>query len=154
MEKMKVWWKWRCLGVMVLVLATLSYKCESQEDMSCVRQLSPCLKYLKGSGEPPSSCCDPLKSMIESNPRCLCSMVSRRGSSAAEQAGINMTAAQELPGRCGQNVNPIACLAGNNNRGATVPSSAASRPSVELTVMLLSVALPAMFHILCTINSS
>ncbi|KAK9131158.1 hypothetical protein Sjap_011645 [Stephania japonica] len=86
-------------------------------------------------------------------------MVSRKRSLAAEQAGINMTVAQELPGRCGQNVNPIACLAGYsvgsaNNRGAMVPSSAARSLSVELTLMLLSVALPAMLHILCTLNSS
>lgn len=35
-----------------------------------------------------------------------------KGSNAAEEAGINVTQAQELPGRCGQAVNPISCLKG------------------------------------------
>ncbi|CAL5390326.1 unnamed protein product [Camellia sinensis] len=30
---------------------------------------------------------------------------------AAQQYGINLTDAQQLPGRCGQHVNLIACLA-------------------------------------------
>ena len=48
--------------------------------------------------------------MIRNNPECLCRMISNRGSSKAEQAGINVNDAQMLPARCGEHVNPIACL--------------------------------------------
>ncbi|KAI3725958.1 hypothetical protein L1987_65754 [Smallanthus sonchifolius] len=81
---------------------------------ACLNQLLPCLSYLNNNQQagrdPPGSCCDPLKSVIKSNPECLCSMISNQGTKNAERAGINVTQAQELPGRCGQHVNPISCL--------------------------------------------
>lgn len=80
---------------------------------ACMNQLLPCLNYLSNqqSGRDPlDSCCDPLKSVIKSNPECLCSMISNQGTKNAERAGINVTKAQELPARCGQRVNPISCL--------------------------------------------
>ncbi|KAJ0711416.1 putative plant non-specific lipid-transfer protein/Par allergen [Helianthus annuus] len=80
---------------------------------TCVNQLVPCLSYLNNQQQgrdPPDSCCDPLKSVIKSNPECLCSMISNQGTKNAERAGINVTQAQELPARCGQRVNPISCV--------------------------------------------
>ncbi|XP_014509950.2 lipid transfer-like protein VAS [Vigna radiata var. radiata] len=82
----------------------------SAQDSSCLNKLSPCLSYLNGSEDPPDSCCEPLKSVIESDAECLCSLVSNRGTRQAENAGINVTQAQQLPGRCGQHVNPLSCL--------------------------------------------
>ncbi|XP_071713000.1 non-specific lipid transfer protein GPI-anchored 30 [Rutidosis leptorrhynchoides] len=79
----------------------------------CMNQLLPCLNYLnnqRNQQDPPNSCCEPLKSVIKSNPECLCSMISNQGTTEAEIAGINVTKAQELPARCGQRVNPISCL--------------------------------------------
>ncbi|KAI3501004.1 hypothetical protein L1887_36834 [Cichorium endivia] len=79
----------------------------------CLNQLVPCVNYLSNEGQgkdPPDSCCDPLKSVIKSNPECLCSMISNQGTKNAERAGINVTKAQELPARCGERVNPISCL--------------------------------------------
>lgn len=82
----------------------------SAQDSSCLNKLSPCLNYLNGTEDPPDSCCEPLKSVIESDAECLCSLVSNRGTRQAEQAGININEAQQLPGRCGQHVNPLSCL--------------------------------------------
>ncbi|XP_026382265.1 serum factor response D-like [Papaver somniferum] len=84
---------------------------------------------------PPRSCCDPLLSVIKSSPECLCTMISNEVTSKAGEVGINITRAQELPAKCGQIVNPIACLAiaaaagNNNNRIMRSPSSAAAAAS-------------------------
>lgn len=71
------------------------------QDSSCLNKLAPCLNYLNGTQDPPDSCCDQLKSVIESDGACLCSLVSNKGTRQAEQAGININEAQKLPGRCG-----------------------------------------------------
>ncbi|KHN13400.1 lipid transfer-like protein VAS [Glycine soja] len=89
----------------------------SAQDSSCLNKVSPCLNYLNGTEDPPDSCCEPLKSVIESDAECLCSLVSNRGTRQAEQAGININEAQQLPGRCGQHVNPLSCL--TNSPGPT-----------------------------------
>lgn len=86
---------------------------QGQLDMSCFNQLSPCLNYLNATRDPPDSCCDPLKDMIKSDPQCICYMISNQGAFAAQMIGINTTEAQELPGRCGEHVNPLFCIAGN-----------------------------------------
>lgn len=108
MEKKKLW---ACYGI-VLILALANLVAEGwAQDTSCLNQLAPCLNYLNGTEDPPDSCCDPLKSVIKSDPKCLCSLVSNKGSSEAQQAGIDASEAQQLPGRCGQHVNPVACIA-------------------------------------------
>ncbi|KAI8009598.1 Lipid transfer-like protein VAS [Camellia lanceoleosa] len=53
-----------------------------------------CFNYLNVRGShdnPPDSCCNPLKSVIKSNPECLCSMISIKATNAAQQYGINLT---------------------------------------------------------------
>ncbi|PSS18260.1 Lipid transfer-like protein [Actinidia chinensis var. chinensis] len=113
--------------IMLAVLVADQGRADHQADTSCVNRLLPCLNYLNGTHDPPNSCCDPLKSVIKSNPECLCSMISIKGTKQAEEAGINVTEAQQLPGRCGQHVNPIACLtnaASPANSKNSVPNSA------------------------------
>ena len=102
--KLRAFW---CIAFLVLV-TWISRGCA--QDSSCLNKLAPCLNYLNGTRDPPDSCCDPLKSVIESDSECLCSLVSNRGTRQAEQAGININEAQNLPGRCGQRVNPLSCL--------------------------------------------
>ncbi|XWS30591.1 hypothetical protein CRYUN_Cryun24cG0131900 [Craigia yunnanensis] len=106
---------WACFSTLLLMLANLVPQGWGQDSTSCLNQLAPCLNYLNGSRDVPDSCCDPLKSVINSKPECLCSMISNKGSREAEQAGINVTEAQQLPGRCGQHVNPLVCLSGSPN---------------------------------------
>ncbi|XP_006399893.2 lipid transfer-like protein VAS [Eutrema salsugineum] len=100
-----------------LVLANFGIMQTSGQSVSCLNQLAPCLGYLNGTKEVPQVCCNPLKSVIRNNPECLCRMISNRGSSKAERAGINVNDAQMLPARCGEHVNPIACL--TRSRGST-----------------------------------
>lgn len=102
------------IAVAVAVAAVLLKGVGAQQNQQnwCINQLGPCLNYLNGNRDPPGSCCDPLKSIIKNNPQCLCSMITNQGTRQAEQAGINVTEAQTLPGRCGQHVNPLSCLKG------------------------------------------
>ncbi|KAL1820164.1 hypothetical protein ACET3Z_015033 [Daucus carota] len=81
-----------------------------QADRSCINELVPCLNYLNGTRDPQDDCCDPLKSVIKSNPECLCSLITNKGTKQAQEAGIDVNEAQQLPARCGQHVNPISCL--------------------------------------------
>ena len=105
---------WRNLVVVVAVATLLMLvregRAQQQQDRSCINKLLPCLSYLNGTRNPPDSCCDPLKDVIKSDPECLCRMASNQGTKQAENAGINVNEAQQLPGRCGQHVNPISCL--------------------------------------------
>ena len=98
------------IATALLVVANFGIMHTSGQGVSCLNQLAPCLNYLNGTKDVPEVCCNPLKSVIRNNPECLCRMISNRGSSKAEQAGINVNDAQMLPARCGEHVNPIACL--------------------------------------------
>lgn len=93
---------WTCL----LALCTLASMSRAQ-DSSCLNELVPCLQYINSKNTPSSSCCDPLKSLIRSDPQCLCSMLG--SSSATKQAGVNATQAQLLPARCGEKVTASMC---------------------------------------------
>ncbi|CAL9230201.1 unnamed protein product [Arabidopsis halleri] len=105
------------IAVALLLVAANSGMRTSGQSVSCLNQLAPCLNYLNGTKEVPQVCCNPLKSVIRNNPECLCRMISNRGSSQAERAGIDVNDAQMLPARCGEHVNPIACL--TRSRGST-----------------------------------
>ncbi|KAM7509338.1 hypothetical protein LguiA_019791 [Lonicera macranthoides] len=74
-------------------------RAQQRQDRSCINKLLPCLSYLNGTRNPPDSCCDPLKEVIKSDPECLCRMASNDGTKQAENAGINVNEAQQLPGR-------------------------------------------------------
>ncbi|CAN4110775.1 unnamed protein product [Withania somnifera] len=111
-------------------------------DSSCMNRLLPCMNFLNGSrGNPPESCCNPLREVIEKMPECLCQMVSIKGSNAAEQAGINVNEAQMLPAKCGQPVNYMGCLKGASNSGGY------SMRTISMK-MLLAVASLILFQVL------
>lgn len=97
------------LTAILAILASSVVQGQAQ-DTSCLNQLSPCINYLNGSRDPPSTCCDPLKDVISSNPECICSLISNQGAEQAKQMGINLTAAQQLPAKCGEAINPVGCL--------------------------------------------
>lgn len=98
-----------CMAFLLVHLSLLT-KAAMAQDNSCLNRLAPCLSYLNGTRDPPDSCCEPLKSVIQSDPQCLCGLVSNRGTKQAEEAGIDINEAQKLPAKCGQRVNPLSCL--------------------------------------------
>ncbi|CAK9317858.1 unnamed protein product [Citrullus colocynthis] len=119
----------------VLVLASgATMGIRQNQDTSCVNRLVPCLNYLNGTRNPPESCCNPLRSIIDSNPHCLCGLISREGSNRAEAAGIDINQAELLPARCGQHVNPLSCLTPNN----------AGLPSMSSTLQVITLAISTM----------
>lgn len=103
----------RHLVVVVLVMLTSNMPLSTAQDgSSCVNSLSPCMNYLNSTRDPPQSCCDPLKYVVQTNQQCLCRMISTQGAFQAQLLGINISQVEMLPERCGLRVNPIACLKG------------------------------------------
>ncbi|KAE8695696.1 Lipid transfer-like protein VAS [Hibiscus syriacus] len=132
--------------ILVIVANLAAVGCSQRQrsptGSSCINQLAPCLNYLNGNDDAdvPDSCCDPLKYVIKSQPECLCRMMSNRSSREAERAGINVTQAQQLPGRCGQHVNPLVCLSGSPNSKTSVENSAFPLfPSHSSTIIVAAI---------------
>lgn len=96
-----------------LILSSSLVQQSSAQNSECMQRLLPCMNYLNGTGNPPRSCCDPLKYLIKSEPECLCQMMSVNGANQAERAGINLTDAQQLPGKCGEHIDPLGCILGS-----------------------------------------
>ncbi|KAF7801506.1 lipid transfer-like protein VAS [Senna tora] len=107
---------------------------------ACLNRLAPCLSFLNGTDEPPRSCCQPLKSVIQSDAQCLCSIVSNEGARQAEQAGININDAQTLPARCGQRVNLLTCLA-NSPAGSQDSAQNSAAKSMHMSQGLITILL-------------
>ncbi|XP_068636150.1 non-specific lipid transfer protein GPI-anchored 30 [Aristolochia californica] len=116
-------WVWLCF----LTLAIFVFQSAAQ-DVSCLNQLVPCLNYLNSSRNPSSDCCDPLRSIIQSNPQCVCSNLN--GNTGAGQNGINVTEVLMLPAKCGLNVNAATCATDSSPRTSSPGSSPTTRTSV------------------------
>ncbi|CAJ2656254.1 unnamed protein product [Trifolium pratense] len=133
--------KLRSLCLITFIVLATNVSIGSAQDSSCLNKLAPCLNYLNGTQDPPHSCCDPLKSLIKSDAACLCSLASNRGSRQAEKAGININEAQNLPGRCGQHVNPLTCLTNSHGSKNSDNNSATKLINMSSLVMIISVML-------------
>lgn len=109
--KMEKAWVWCCC---MLAMAILASKSQAQ-DTTCMTQLIPCLNYLNSTNSrPPSDCCDPLRSVVKSNPQCLCNMISSNTASSG-QSSINVTQAMLLPSRCGVSISSATCAAASKH---------------------------------------
>lgn len=97
---------------LILILCSSPVQQSRAQNSDCNQRLLPCMNYMNGTRDPPRSCCDPLKYVIKYEPECLCRMISVRGANQAEQAGINLTNAQQLPGKCGEHIDPLGCILG------------------------------------------
>ncbi|OIT27920.1 lipid transfer-like protein vas, partial [Nicotiana attenuata] len=108
-----------------ICLLLLMIQSAEAQDRKCINKLLPCMKFLNGTrGNPPDSCCNPLKDVIKNMPECLCQEIDIKGSNAAKKAGIDINAAQMLPARCGQPVNYMGCLKGaSSSAGYSMKSS-------------------------------
>lgn len=74
---------------------------------ACLNQLVPCLQCINSTRTPSSSCCTLLRSLIDSDPGCLCSLL---GSiTLTKQAGVNVNQAIQLPKRCGEKATASLC---------------------------------------------
>ncbi|GFP95758.1 lipid transfer-like protein vas [Phtheirospermum japonicum] len=132
---------------MIIILSCMVSQNSAQvQRQQCMNELQPCINYINDNSRPPDSCCQPLDRVIKSMPECLCSLMTIQGANRAEQAGINITDAQTLPGRCGQRINPLGCVTGTPDRRSrdSVPNSFSSK----LKFQSLSIVLVFIFWIL------
>ncbi|XP_049373024.1 non-specific lipid transfer protein GPI-anchored 5-like [Solanum verrucosum] len=98
--------------------------------MNAFLSMYSCLSYVTGSTPktpPSSSCCSALSGVLQSQPRCLCTIANGGGSSLGVQ--INQTLALALPAACNLKTPPVSrCYAGNGpamspiSRGSPVGS--------------------------------
>nr|DAD34047.1 TPA_asm: hypothetical protein HUJ06_004687 [Nelumbo nucifera] len=143
--------------VVVVVALVLSVsECQAQQDSSCINEISPCLAFISET-KPPSSCCDPLKSVIKSKPQCLCDLIAANAANAT-QPRINVAQAQKLPAKCGTSFNASSCLAGSpsvnntanggtssvNNTANGTATSSSSQFSPELLVAMATCNIPCL----------
>ncbi|KAI3783054.1 hypothetical protein L2E82_13116 [Cichorium intybus] len=86
--------------------------------------LAPCLTFVSGNSSIPSaSCCSQLSSVVQGQPRCLCSLLNGGGANLG--ISINQTRALSLPGACNVHTPPVSRCNGVAN-GPT--SSVADSP--------------------------
>ncbi|KAL8544642.1 hypothetical protein ACS0TY_005032 [Phlomoides rotata] len=134
------------IATLIIFSLLVSQNLAQVQRQDCMNQLQPCLSYLNGKNSPPDSCCRPLVHVIKSMPECLCSLMTIQGANRAEQAGINVTDAQTLPGRCGQHINPLGCVTGTPDSRSrnSVPNSV----NIKLGSSLNAVTIATIFVIL------
>ncbi|GMH02409.1 hypothetical protein Nepgr_004248 [Nepenthes gracilis] len=86
--------------------------------------MSSCLSYVSGSSPTPSSsCCSALSNVVQTQPRCLCSVLNAGGSSLG--VSINQTLALHLPAACNVQTPPASRCNGGGGSGRPSTSSAA-----------------------------
>ncbi|XP_042395376.1 non-specific lipid transfer protein GPI-anchored 15-like isoform X1 [Zingiber officinale] len=109
------------IAAMASVL-TAGAEAQSSSCSSVIASLSPCLDYITGNASAPSrSCCSQLASVAQSEPRCICTIISS-GASAAPSLGINQTLAMALPGACNVQLPLSQC------DSASSPTASPARP--------------------------
>ncbi|KAK3190084.1 hypothetical protein Dsin_029645 [Dipteronia sinensis] len=141
------------LTVTVTVLSARTLAAQS-DCTNVLIGLAPCLNYVSGSSSTPSpSCCSQLASVVRSQPRCLCTVLSGGGASLG--VTINQTLALALPGACNVQTPPVSrcnvgspeALPGDDTTAATGSKTETGTSNKEtlkiplqLIIFLLSVA--------------
>ncbi|KAF5811219.1 putative plant lipid transfer protein/Par allergen [Helianthus annuus] len=109
------------LVLMVMVLG--GAQAQSSTCINALMGLSPCLNFVSGNTSTPSpACCSQLSSVVQSQPRCLCSLLN--GNLPNIGVTINQTLAVTLPGACRVQTPPISLCNGVANGPAGAPASA------------------------------
>ncbi|EXB22123.1 Non-specific lipid-transfer protein-like protein [Morus notabilis] len=114
------------IGLILVLVTTFSHGATAQSGCTSVLiSLSPCLNYVTGSSSTPtSSCCSQLASVVQSQPRCLCSVLNG-GAMSSLGITLNQTLATSLPGACSVQTPPISRC----NNAANGPASSTSAPA-------------------------
>ncbi|KAH9729785.1 AAI domain-containing protein [Citrus sinensis] len=118
------------MGIVLVLVAMLCGGAKGQ--MVCtgaLTSLAPCLNYVSGNSSNPSpSCCSQLRSVVQSSPQCLCSVLN--GGVPSLGITINQTLALSLPRACQVQTPPISqCKAAANGPATSPASSPASSPA-------------------------
>ncbi|KAL3531323.1 hypothetical protein ACH5RR_010645 [Cinchona calisaya] len=123
-----------CTVLQVLVLMLWNGAKAQSGCSNAIMSLSPCLTYVTGNvSTPSSSCCTQLAGVVQSTPRCLCSLMNGAGNPM--NLNINQTLALTLPGACNVQTPPVSQCNAVVNGPASSPatSPASSTPDVSNT---------------------
>lgn len=165
---------WIFVAVFLLGSALADMDADNKACTNQLESLSTCISYVQGTDKSPKAdCCTNLKSVRQTNPKCLCVLV-KDSSSPAIGVSINQTLALGLPAACKVNAEISKCPAllnlspnspdakifeAANSSSSTPPSSGGSSPSTatkdsgkslkpQLSLSALAVLLPLGFSIL------
>ncbi|KAK9055767.1 hypothetical protein SSX86_026852 [Deinandra increscens subsp. villosa] len=119
----------------VLVLMVMVWGGARAQTSSCTNSLmglSPCLNFVTGNSSTPSSaCCSQLATVVQTQPRCLCSLLN--GNVPNIGITINQTLAVTLPGVCGVQTPPISSCNGVANGPTSGPATAPTSSEIAPT---------------------
>nr|XP_043619333.1 non-specific lipid transfer protein GPI-anchored 5-like [Erigeron canadensis] len=119
------------LVMMVMVLG--GARAQSSTCTNTLMGLAPCLNFVTGNTTAPSpSCCSQLASVVQTQPRCLCSLLG--GNLPNIGVTINQTLAVSLPGACQVQTPPISLCNGASNGPAGAPASAPAAAPTSSTI--------------------
>ncbi|KAH6769921.1 Bifunctional inhibitor/lipid-transfer protein/seed storage 2S albumin superfamily protein [Perilla frutescens var. hirtella] len=115
---------------LAMILATLLWAgmatAQSSDCTNVLISMSPCLTYISGNSSTPSSaCCSQLRTVVGSEPQCLCQVLNGGGSNLG--LNINQTQAMALPGACNVQTPPLSRC--NAASPADSPGSAPDSPN-------------------------
>ncbi|PWA85976.1 plant lipid transfer protein/Par allergen [Artemisia annua] len=116
--------------LVVMIMICGGANAQSSSCTSTLMGLQPCLNFVTGNTTTPSpSCCSQLANVVQTQPRCLCSLLN--GNVPNIGLSINQTLALTLPGACQVQTPPISqCNASGPTSGpASAPTSPASAPT-------------------------
>ncbi|KAK6117182.1 hypothetical protein DH2020_049061 [Rehmannia glutinosa] len=101
---------------LALILVTMLWAGAAAQSSDCTNVLismSPCLNYISGNSSAPSpACCTQLRTVVGSQPQCLCQVLNGGGSNLG--LNINQTQALALPGACNVQTPPTSQCNGKN----------------------------------------
>ncbi|KDP33036.1 hypothetical protein JCGZ_02200 [Jatropha curcas] len=121
-------------GLVILLVAMLWARAMAQSGCtSVIIGLAPCLNYVTGSSSTPSSsCCSQLATVVQSQPRCLCTVLNGGGASLG--VSINQTLALALPGACNVKTPPVSkCNNVGSPEGSPGDSSTGAIPETGVS---------------------
>ncbi|KAJ9547585.1 hypothetical protein OSB04_020128 [Centaurea solstitialis] len=125
----------RVMGVVLVVMVMVwgGARAQSNGCTNTLMGLAPCLNYVTGNTSTPSpSCCSQLSTVVQSQPRCLCSLLN--GNAPNIGVTINQTLAITLPGACQVQTPPISQCNTVANGPASGPTSSAISPTASQIV--------------------
>ncbi|MCD7466101.1 hypothetical protein HAX54_002500 [Datura stramonium] len=119
-------WNKMCMALVALLIIVCMFSRGTMAQSNCMSaflSMYSCLSYVTGSTPktpPSSSCCSALSGVLQSQPRCLCTIANGGGSSLDVQ--INQTLALALPAACNLQTPPVSrCYAGNGPAISPMP---------------------------------
>ncbi|KAI3783053.1 hypothetical protein L2E82_13115 [Cichorium intybus] len=112
------------MGIVLVVMVMVwgGAQAQSSTCTNTLMGLASCLNFVTGNSSTPSpSCCSQLSTVVQSQPRCLCSLLN--GNAPNIGVTINQTLALNLPGACKVQTPPLNLCNGVANGPASGPAS-------------------------------